>query len=1007
MENLKNKTFVMNNYQKKKTFANFLSGIAGEIGKPLWSFYVNRGQLITSFGMRDKNGAIMEFYPANLAYMYVSTIGFRTFIKIDGEVRELFLETGTSQKLLIDPHQVAIEEVIEELSIKIKVTYFLLPNDSIAGLVRKVELFNLSNEERDIQIIDGMPQILPAGIDYGGYKAVSNLLQSWMITSDEKEFLFYKLSSSTEDTEEVKKVEDGNFYFTRTNDFEKTKYIYDYKLVFENDYSFKTPYGMNNENIFETDQAYTNQVPAAMTLFKGQLKEKAAFISVIGYANNKDTLISKVKDLNFDILNNKEKENLNNHQKILSDINVETAYPMFDNYLKQSYLDNLMRGGRPLPVITKDGPGSYHLYSRKHGDLERDYNFFSTEPSYYSQGNGNFRDVLQNRRNDILFFPEIEDFNVYHFASLIQADGYNPLSIEGVKFKFEGDINKFDKLKDILIKPFTVGTLVEEIYNNNMVVKTTLDEIIAMSKIEIIAVYGEGYWQDHFTYLYDVIETYLAVYPDKINDFLYKNIKYPFFVSPVEIRKRKDKYVLNKQGNVRQYHAIKHVDNIKHSWLEDESGKKIEVNLIGKLMTLIANKFATLDQAGIGLMYEAGKPGWNDAMNGLPGVFGSGVGETIELLKIVKFVKKHYDINENIYLLKSTKEFINKLVKDVSWDYRVTQLESYRDELKKPQQTIKVKAEEFFEALNIFENVLKEGLEKAQKISPIFPTYLTYEAINYNILDEIGEHGLQLVDVKEFKIKPIANFLEAPARALALIDDTNESKRIYDTIKQTELYDEKFKFYKTSVSLENESEEIGRIKGFSPGWLERESNFLHMTYKYILGLIKAGLYDEFYKEIKNNITAFMDPEVYGRNPLENSTFIVPSNGLDKTKHGQGFFARLSGSNAEVLSMWRYMFIGKEIFKYENNELVFELSPKLHKDFFKNKVVKTTLFRNLEIIYINEDNVDTYEGNINKIEVITKEQEYKILGSKIKGELALAVREGKVNKIKVYIKGGSK
>jgi hypothetical protein len=30
-------------------------------------------------------------------------------------------------------------------------------------------------------------------------------------------------------------------------------------------------------------------------------------------------------------------------------------------------------------------------------------------------------------------------------------------------------------------------------------------------------------------------------------------------------------------------------------------------------------KFSSLDQSGMGVEMEGGKPGWNDAMNGLPG----------------------------------------------------------------------------------------------------------------------------------------------------------------------------------------------------------------------------------------------------------------------------------------------------------------------------------------------------------------------------------------------------
>src|SRR5690606_22104791 len=123
-------------------------------------------------------------------------------------------------------------------------------------------------------------------------------------------------------------------------------------------------------------------------------------------------------------------------------------------------------GGTPLIVKTLDGQIGYHLYSRKHGDLERDYNFFSLEPAFYSQGNGNFRDVLQNRRNDLFFYPELGDFNNYQFASLIQADGYNPLSIEGVKFTFDGNMDKFPKvIHETLKGEFTPGNIATKLFN--------------------------------------------------------------------------------------------------------------------------------------------------------------------------------------------------------------------------------------------------------------------------------------------------------------------------------------------------------------------------------------------------------------------------------------------------------------------------------------------------------------------------------------------------------------
>ena len=47
-----------------------------------------------------------------------------------------------------------------------------------------------------------------------------------------------------------------------------------------------------------------------------------------------------------------------------------------------------------------------------------------------------------------------------------------------------------------------------------------------------------------------------------------------------------------------------------------------------------------------------------------------------------------------------------------------------------------------------------------------------------------------------------------------------------------------------------------------------------MEFKYILELIKNELYEEFFEDIKTAMPPFMNPEVYGRSILENSSFIA-------------------------------------------------------------------------------------------------------------------------------------
>ena len=93
--------FLIENYGKKSTFASFLPGISGEKGIPIWCYYVNRGQCVVSFGVDNKDHSIMEFYPAHQAYQNVKTTGFRTFVKKDGSVTELFSDENQVHRMSI------------------------------------------------------------------------------------------------------------------------------------------------------------------------------------------------------------------------------------------------------------------------------------------------------------------------------------------------------------------------------------------------------------------------------------------------------------------------------------------------------------------------------------------------------------------------------------------------------------------------------------------------------------------------------------------------------------------------------------------------------------------------------------------------------------------------------------------------------------------------------------------------------------------------------------------
>ena len=137
-KNMAEEKFLIENYGKKGTFASFLPGISGEKGIPIWCYYVNRGQCVVSFGVDNKDHSIMEFYPAHQAYQNVKTTGFRTFVKKDGKVTELFADENRTHRMEIARNGLKIEEENDVLGVNAKVDYFTLPGEKIGALVRRV-----------------------------------------------------------------------------------------------------------------------------------------------------------------------------------------------------------------------------------------------------------------------------------------------------------------------------------------------------------------------------------------------------------------------------------------------------------------------------------------------------------------------------------------------------------------------------------------------------------------------------------------------------------------------------------------------------------------------------------------------------------------------------------------------------------------------------------------------------------------------------------------------------
>ncbi|MBN2504539.1 MAG: cellobiose phosphorylase [Bacilli bacterium] len=1032
-----NGKFIIEKYNRAKTFSSFLPGIAGEKGIPLWAFYVNRAQGIAGFGLQDKNHPVMIYRPANKAYETVSTSGFRTFIKISDKIYEPFtINSDNDHVMIVDQHKFEIEETNTTVGLKVKITYFGLPNEKIAALVRKVEVTNLNDKPLAFEMLDGLAELIPAGVRTDEFNSVSNLLQSWMeVKCLDQGFGFYSLRGSTADSSVVSEVSEGNFYIG-FDENGLTAPISDKDVIFDHDSSKSFPWGFQRKamaDLIGSVQANVNKVPCAFAPYEKNLAPhaKATMVSFLGHTDSLKSLMDLLEKItNFAYVEKKEQEAYELITRMTDDVATSTAYPEFDAYVRQNYLDNSLRGGYPISVGNK----VYHLYARRHGDLERDYNFFSLAPEYYSTGPGNFRDVCQNRRLDSVIHPEVGDFNIRQFANLIQLDGYNPLAINGVSYHLnqtEAEVvvkshfqNKHDEILTYLKKDFRLSSLMRFLESIGAQYKRSEQEAVEalMQKTDAImeANFGEGYWIDHFTYLLDLVEKYEMIYPDKMQELMFDKDDFLYFDSPIRIRSKNEKCVLLESGIVRQYNSIDHYDkekverlgiNPKATNYAHIKGETYKSNLYVKLLILALNKFAQLDPEGFGVEMEAEKPGWNDAMNGLPGLFGSGVSEAIELKRIIDFLLR-FQTGQKVKLPVEVVKLHDALKNDRSYFSRVKAREEYRENIRFGLcgQEAVVSVDEISPVLKDFSDIIYERLETLySEYEGIVPTYLTYDVEDYVEIKENGNQVLgfgnrPLVKPLTFSKKAVAPFLEAPARLLKTEFPNQKLKAMAEKIKQTEMFDPLLKQYKTSVSLESESSEIGRIRAFTPGWLERESNFLHMSYKYLLGLLKARLYPEFYEALKTNFVCFMDPKIYGRNIIENSSFIAPSNNPDSAVHGQGFYARLSGSTIEALDIWLNMMTGDKVFEIIEGQLAFQPKPIIPGTYFnKDGTVSFRLFGKTDIVYHNLERLDTFSDlSIYKYELVDHDNKITtVLKSFVEGDLAYRIRDNGFQKIHIH------
>ena len=295
-----NDEFVIENYNNAKAFASFLPAIAGLWGKPLWVYYVNRGQAVANFGVRDKDGAMLEFVAANKAWRQTALQGFRTFYKVNGRFYEPFRnlpdfkKEKISQTMHIKSHLIRLVERNEESGIETEAVFCTLPGENFPALLRRLTIKNISGEAKKIECIDGLPMLLPWGTRNWMLKELSRLAEGWFagVNFTANAVPYYKLPVEALDRPEIVPLYGAHFYCGLLKETGKApQYCIDPETVFgeQRDFDFPAAFLEQDAPLYiNTKLSGKNTTPLGMGYFCLNLKSGAesVYYSMIGHCDD-------------------------------------------------------------------------------------------------------------------------------------------------------------------------------------------------------------------------------------------------------------------------------------------------------------------------------------------------------------------------------------------------------------------------------------------------------------------------------------------------------------------------------------------------------------------------------------------------------------------------------------------------------------------------------------------------------------------------------------------------
>ena len=633
-----------------------------------WMFIASNGGLTA--GRKNADHSLFPYYTDDKITESAEQTGSKTIIRYNSKEKKGIWEPfsirnfntfKTTRNLYknIYGHKILFEEINHELQIIFRYKWC---SSEVFGFVRYAEIINNSSIDYELEIVDGIQNILPFGVPSDLQNSSSNLVDAYKRCElhHPSGLGIYSLSAIIADKAEPSEALKANIIWSAgcnnpihlLSGLQLDSFREGRKIEEETDirgekgayFTFSKitiyPSGKTKWKIIANVNQSQSQIKLLIhTLAKhpdiedlieqdiqsgtNHLLKLAAAADGIQFTSDKLSDVRHYSNTLFNIMrggifdNNYQIEKkdfltylqqsnhnlLKKHSEIINNLQDLFTYFQLTGEIKQTEDPDLYRLCTEYLPLT---------FSRRHGDPSRPWNKFSINTQSEIDGSkildyqGNWRDIFQNWEALAHAYPYFIDGMIFKFLNASTFDGYNPYRITKNGFDWE-----------------------------------TIEPDNSWSYI--------GYWGDHqIIYLLKLLEFAEDYFPGKILSYLDKRIfvyaAVPYTIKPYE------EIIKNPKDTIRFEHAWD--KEIRLTRLKKGSDGALltahnsdlhHVTFLEKIMATLLAKISNFIPGG-GIWMNTQRPEWNDANNAL---VGNGV-SMVTLYYLHRFIAFFKFLLENI-----------------------------------------------------------------------------------------------------------------------------------------------------------------------------------------------------------------------------------------------------------------------------------------------------------------------------------------------------------------------